>query len=88
MLDTLGAFISTNPNVRLRSRPERVIHIFVMFFSMLFSMLASAILLGNILAKETQSGLNTLAELAESNLSVCISQELNQTRAQWTQNLE
>lgn len=88
MLDTLGALISMNPNVRIQNRPERILHHFLIVFAMVFSMLASAIFLGNILTKETQIGINTLAELVESNWPLCISEELNQTRAEWTQNLE
>lgn len=88
MLDTLGAFVSTNPNVRVRNRPERILHFFLIVFSMLFSMFASAILLGNILSKETQTGMNSLSELIESKLPICITQELNETRSEWSQNLE
>lgn len=87
-LHTLGALLLTKPNDRIRNRPERILHFFFIVFAMLLSMLASAILLGNILAKETQTGMNTLKELAESKLPVCISTELNQTRSEWSQGIE
>lgn len=88
ILDTLGAFSAMNPNPPVRNRPERVLHHFMVVFAMIFGMLASAIFFGNILTKETQSGINTMAELIKTELPICITEELNQTRAEWSQNLE
>lgn len=88
LLNTWGALLLTNPNERIRNRPERILYYFFLVFAMLLGMLASAILLGNILTKETQSGMNTLKQLAESKLPICISTELNQTRSEWSQGIE
>lgn len=88
LLSTLGALLLTQPSDRVRNRPERILYFFFVVFAMLVSILASAILLGNILAKETQTDMNTLKELAESGLPVCITEELNDTRDDWSQFLE
>lgn len=78
LLNTWGALLLTNPTERILHRPERILNLFFVVFAMWFGMLASAILLGNILAKETETGINTLKELAEAKLPICISTELNQ----------
>lgn len=88
LLSTLGALLLTQSNDRVRNRPERILYFFFVVFAMLLSIQASVILLGNILAKETETDMNTLKELAESKLPVCITEELNQTRDEWTQLLE
>lgn len=88
VLNTWGALMLAYPNERIHNRTERVLYLFVVVFAMLLSMFASGVLLGNILAKETQTGMNTLKELAESNLPICISTELNQTRSEWSQGIE
>lgn len=88
LLNTWGALLLTNPTERILHRPERILNLFFVVFSMWFGMLASAILLGNILAKESETGINTLKELAESKLPICISTELNQTRSEWASDIE
>lgn len=84
----LGVFLSTNSTPRISSRPERVLHMSIVLFSMMLSIFASAIFFGFFLTKDLQSGINTLNELAESKLPVYITEELNQTIENWSQNLE
>lgn len=84
----LGVFLSTNASPAMRNRPERIFHVTIVIFSMMLSILASAIFFGFFLAKELQSGMNHLNELAASKLRICITEELNQTIDNWSQNLE
>lgn len=84
----LGVFLSTNSSTTIRNRPERILHMSIVLFSMMLSILASAIFFGFFLAKDQQSGINTLNELAASKLPICITEELNQTIDNWSQNLE
>lgn len=72
----------------MRSRPERILHMSIVLFSMMLSILASAIFFGFFLAKDQQSGIDTLNKLAASKLPIYITEELNETIDNWSQNLE
>lgn len=88
LLNTWGVLLLTSPSERTQNRSERILLFFFVVFSMVLSIMASAFLLGNILAKETRTGINTLKELAESKLPICISTVLNETRSEWAPDIE
>lgn len=87
-LDNLGAFLSVNPSIRIYSRYEAILHTVILFASMILTMMIGAFVFGNLLVKDTITGIDTLQELAESKLRVYITNELNQTINFWSQNLE
>lgn len=87
MID-LGVFLSTNASPSMANRAERILHISIVLFSMMLSILASAIFFGFFLAKDQSSGIDSLNELAATKLPICITEELNETIENWSQNLE
>lgn len=88
LLDNLGAFISTNATPPLQSRAERILQVTILLASMILTMMVSAVLFGNLLTKNTQGGIDTLKEFADSNLRLFITYELNDTIHIWAQDLE
>lgn len=87
IMDTWGCFLSTNTSFTIRNHPEQVMNISILLLSVLTSRLAAAILFNYLLANEVESGIDTMKELYEHNIEIYISEEMEMTMGDWSQNL-
>lgn len=86
-LDTLGTFLATNTKFVIRNRPELVMNVGILLLSILTSKFATATVLEYILARRIDSGIDTLHELNEANVSILISDEMELTMDEWAADL-
>lgn len=87
-LDALGSLLATNPKAAVTKLPVGILQFSMIIFSILFGIFASTFLLGLLLAQNTCHNINTLDELAASNLRIFITPELNESIDEWGHNLE
>lgn len=72
--DTWGTFLSTNCQIDIRNRPERIMHLSILLLSILTSNLFTATLFNYLLAREVQYGFDTSEELVQRNISVVVNE--------------
>lgn len=62
-------------------------NISILLLSVLTSRLAAAIIFNYLLANEVEIGIDTMKELYDHSIEIYISEEMEMTRGDWSQNL-
>lgn len=86
-LDTLGLFLSTNTSFRVYNLSERIMNVYILLISILTSKFITAVLVIYMLAIETDTGIDTLKQLDELDIPIYVSDEMQMTMNEWSQNI-
>lgn len=75
---------TTNSTFKVRNRAERILNVCISLLSILTSRILTIILMQYILAMKTDSGMDTLDEIALTDQTIFISDEMKLTMEEWS----